>query len=270
MPWCKAACAKGVKVFAYESEITEECATNVSIDNVEFGRLAADWLVKTLGGKGNVVYINGVPGVSADTDRTTGVMEVFDKNPDIKVIATGVGMWSESVARSEMTKILASHNWDEIDGVLSQLGCFSVTELQIEAGIPEDKLKPCSGEAGNGYMIQMLPKDTVVAGASGNYRPLGVNGYTTFAPASTGGYALKLAVEALEGATFPHEVLIVPRNFTSADVKLCETGSWEEMNAGCNVFQPELVVSPGFTPAIYNENTPELGLNAALTGQPEK
>ena len=125
-PVVKAACKKGVQVFAYESEITEPCAHNVSINNEAFGAYAADWLVKKLGGKGRVVYISGVPGVSADTQRTAGVMSVFDKNPGIEIIASGVGMWSDSVARSEMTKILASHQWNDIDGVLSQLGCFSI------------------------------------------------------------------------------------------------------------------------------------------------
>ena len=269
-PVVRNACNKGVKVFAYESEITEPCAHNVSIDNVQFGRDAAEWLVEELGGEGDVVYINGVPGVSADTDRTAGVMEVFDAHEGINVIATGVGMWSESVARAEMTKILASHSWDKIDGVLSQLGCFSIIELQLEAGIPQDALKPCSGEAGNGFLTMMLPEDTEVEGASGNYRPMGVNGFSTFAPASTGGYALKLAVEALEGKEFGHDILIEPRKVSPENVKLCQTGSWDEMHAGCNVFQPARVESPGFTPAVYNPDTPENGLNAALTGTPEE
>jgi ribose transport system substrate-binding protein len=268
-PVVKAACAKGVKIFAYESLITEPCAHNVSIDNKEFGRATAQWLVDKLGGKGNVVYINGVPGVSAETDRTEAVNAVFAANPGIKVIATGVGMWSESVARSEMTKILASHKWDEIDGVLSQIGCFSVVELQLEAGIPEDKLKPCSGESGNGNLVQMLPKGTEVIGANGNYRPMGAPGFSTFAPVSTAGYTFKLAVQAVEGKEFPHDILIKPLQLTNDNVKLCQEGSWKELSEGCNVFQPELIGNPAFFGSVYNPETPELGLNAALTGQPE-
>jgi ribose transport system substrate-binding protein len=269
-PVVKAACAKGVKVFAYESVITEPCAHNVSIDNKEYGRVLGDWLAKAIGGKGNIVYINGVPGVSAEVDRTEGVKEALAKYPDVKIIAQAPGMWSESVARAEMTKILASHKWEQIDGVLAQLGCYSINELQLEAGIKEDKLRPCAGEAGNGNLVQMLPVGTEVPGANGNYRPLGANDYSTFAPASTGAYALKLAVEALEGKDVAHNIVIQPNDITRDKVKLCKTGTWEEMKEGCNTFLPEVVPNPGWYPAIFNENTPEVGLNAALTGQPEE
>jgi ribose transport system substrate-binding protein len=265
----KAACAKGVKVFAYESVITEPCAYNVSIDNKENGRLITQFVVDALGGKGNIVYINGVPGVSAEEERTQAVKEVLAKNPGIKVVAQAAGMWSESVARAEMTKILASHKWDEIDGVVAQLGCFSINELQIEAGIPESKLKPCAGEAGNGNLVQMLPIGTDVPGAKGSYRPMGANDFSTFAPASTGAYALKLAIDVLEGKDVPHNIVIKPNDVTKKNVKMCKTGSWDEMKAGCNVFPISLVSNPGWYPAIFNENTPEVGLTAAMTGKPD-
>src|ERR1700754_1234898 len=53
----KAAWAKKVLIFAYDSVITEPCAYNTTIDQDEAGRKPAEWLVKQLGGKGNVVVI---------------------------------------------------------------------------------------------------------------------------------------------------------------------------------------------------------------------
>lgn len=41
------------------------------------------------------------------------------------------------------------------------------------------------------------------------------------------------------------------------------------MKDGCNVFPPALVPNPGWFASIYSEETPEVGLNAALVGQPE-
>src|SRR3954449_2548507 len=58
----KNACDKGVMIIAYDAEITEPCAYNVSIDQEEAGRVTAEWLVDKLGGKGNIVAITGVPG----------------------------------------------------------------------------------------------------------------------------------------------------------------------------------------------------------------
>ena len=103
----KSACDKGVKIFAYDAEITEPCAYNVHIDQEEAGRKPAEWLVDKLGGKGNIIVITGVPGTSVDTLRTKAAKEVFAKHPGIKIVAEAVGMWSQAVARTELSKILS-------------------------------------------------------------------------------------------------------------------------------------------------------------------
>ncbi len=130
----KNACSKGVQIIAYDSEITEPCAYNVSIDQPEAGRVTAEWLAKKLNGKGNIVVITGVPGTSVDTLRTKAAKEVFAKYPDIHIVAEANGMWSQAVFRTEMSKILATHNWDSIDGLWTQVGCYTANAMQLEAG----------------------------------------------------------------------------------------------------------------------------------------
>ena len=98
----KNACNQHVVVFAYDAEITEPCAYNTHIDQEEAGRVTAEWLVKKLGGKGDIVVITGVPGTSVDTLRTKAAKEVFAKNPGVKIVAEAVGMWSQAVARTEL------------------------------------------------------------------------------------------------------------------------------------------------------------------------
>ena len=265
----KNACEKGVKIFAYDSDITEPCAYNVGIDQVDAGRKIAQWLADQLHGKGNVVMVTGVPGTSVDIGRTKGAKEVFAKYPDIKVVGELVGMWSQAVARTEMSKLLATRNWDQIDGLWAQVGCFTLSSLQIEAGIKPDQLKPCAGESENGSRIQMLPVGTEVEGMDGTYRPLGVKGITYAAMPFTGALALKLAVQALEGKDVPHNTVVPQVYVTNETIKLCETGSWTEMKGGCNVFKPSIVSNPGWYAQIFYEGLPEIGLNAALVGQPE-
>src|SRR5438105_6162412 len=153
----KNACDKGVMIIAYDGEISEPCAYNVSIDQEEAGRVTAEWLVKKLNGKGNIVVMTGVPGTSVDTLRTKAAKEVFAKNPNIKIVAEAVGMWSQAVARTELANILATHNWDQIDGLWMQVGCYTANTMQIEAGKKETELKPCAGEGSNGGRVQMLP-----------------------------------------------------------------------------------------------------------------
>lgn len=265
----KNACAKGVLVIAYDAEITEECAYNVSIDQEEAGRVTAEWLVERLGGKGNIVAITGVPGTSVDTLRTKAAKEVFAKHPEIKIVAEAPGMWSQAVARTELSKILATHSWDAIDGLWMQAGCFTANSMQIEAGKTPEQLKPCAGEGSNGGRIQMLPVGTEVEGAQGTYAPMGAPRISYASPPYSGGYALKLAVQKLEGQEIEKRITLPLPVVTNETVKLCQEGTWKEMEAGCNVFLPSLVSNPGWFASIYSPETPEIGLQAALVGQPE-
>jgi len=265
----KNACDKGVLVFAYDAEITEPCAYNISIDQEEAGRVTAEWLVKKLNGKGNIVVITGVPGTSVDTLRTKAAKEVFAKHPDIKIVAEAVGMWSQAVARTELSKILATHSWNDINGLWMQVGCYTANAMELEAGKKTSELIPCAGEGANGGRIQMLPADTKIEGGDCPYCAMGAPRISYASPPYSGGLALKLAVAKLEGKDVPKRVTLPLPLVTNETIKYCETGSWEEMKAGCNAFPPALVPNPGWFASIFSEQTPEIGFQAALVGQPE-
>ncbi|MBA8880947.1 sugar ABC transporter substrate-binding protein [Phyllobacterium myrsinacearum] len=265
----KNACDKGVKVFAYDGEITEPCAYNVAIDQEEAGRVTAEWLVKKLNGKGNIIAITGVPGTSVDNLRTKAAKEVFAKYPDIKIVGEAVGMWSQAVARTELSKILATRNWNDINGLWMQVGCFTANSMQLEAGKKPTELLPCAGEGSNGGRIQMLPAGTEAEGATSPYLPLGAPRISYASPPYSGALALKLAVEAIEGKDVPKKTVLPLPLVTNETIKLCQEGSWAEMKAGCNAFKPAIVSNPGWFASIFSEQTPEIGLNAALVGQPE-
>ncbi|HVI87650.1 MAG TPA: sugar ABC transporter substrate-binding protein [Dongiaceae bacterium] len=265
----KNACDKGVLVFAYDGEITEPCAYNVSIDQEEAGRVTAEWLAKKLNGKGNIIAITGVPGTSVDTLRTKAAKEVFAKYPGIKIVAEAVGMWSQAVARTELSKILATRNWNDIDGLWMQVGCFTANSMELEAGKKPTELLPCAGEGSNGGRIQMLPAGTKVEGGDCPYCPMGAPRISYASPPYSGGYALKLAVEKLDGRDVPKRIKLPLPVVTNDTIKYCETGSWEEMKAGCNAFPPSLVPNPGWFASIFSPETPEIGFQAALVGQPE-
>lgn len=265
----KNACAKGVAIIAYDANISEPCAYNVSIDQEEAGRVTAEWLMKKMNGKGNIVVITGVPGTSVDTLRTKAAKEVFAKYPGIHVIAEANGMWSQAVMRTEMSKILATHNWDSIDGLWTQVGCYTANTMQIEAGKKISDLKPCAGEGSNGGRVQALPVGTEIEGANGTYAPMGAPRISYASPPYSGGLALKLIVEKLEGKDIPKLTTLPLPLVTNETVKACKEGTWAEMKAGCNAFPPALVPNPGWFASIYSPDTPEIGLQAALVGTPE-
>jgi ribose transport system substrate-binding protein len=265
----KNACDRGVLVFAYDAEITEPCAYNISIDQLEAGRVTAEWLVQQLDGKGDIVVVTGVPGTSVDNLRTQAAMEVFSQHPDIRVVGEAVGMWSQAVARTELSKILATHSWDDIDGLWMQVGCYTANAMQLEAGKTAEQLLPCAGEGANGGRIQMLPVGTEVEGAASPYAPLGAPRISYASPPYSGALALKLAVAALEGQQVEQKIVLPLPLVTNDTIQLCTDGSWTEMQGGCNAFLPSLVPNPGWFASIFSDQTPEIGLNAALVGQPE-
>ncbi|QSN64155.1 MULTISPECIES: sugar ABC transporter substrate-binding protein [unclassified Caballeronia] len=259
----KNACSKGVVVAAYDAEVTEPCAHNVNIDQHQAGTVTAEWLAKTINGKGNIVMINGVPGTSVDRARTEAAKAVFAKYPGIKIVAEGTGMWSQATAKTELSKILATNSWDKIDGLWMQVGCFTAASMQLDAGIADDKIKPCAGESSNGHRVQMLPPGEVKG--QGAYRSIGYRSISYGAPPYSGAMALKMAVAKLDGKDFPQHITLKLPLVENGQSKLCKTGSIDELKAGCTAFSPDKV-PPGWFADIYSEDTKEVGFNAALTG----
>lgn len=265
----KNTCNKGVTIIAYDGEISEPCAYNVTIDQHEAGRITAEWLAEKMGGEGDIVLMTGVPGTSVDAARTEAAMDVFDQHEGINVVGEAVGMWSQAVARTELSKLIATRDWSDIDGLWMQVGCFTANAMQLEAGISAENLLPCAGEGSNGGRIQMLPADTEVEGANAPYAPMGAPRISYASPPYSGALALKLAVDILDGKDVPNLTTLPLPLVTNKTVKLCETGSWDEQKAGCNAFLPSIVSNPGWFASIFSEELPEVGLNAALVGQPE-
>ena len=163
----RSACAKKVLVFAYDGEITEPCAHNVTIDQEEAGRVTAQWLADKLGGKGRVVMVTGVPGTSVDTQRTDAA-KVFAKYPDIKVVGEAVGMWSQAV-RTELSKLLA-----RAAGTISTAcGCRWAATPPTPCKRAASRPVALRARGSNGGRVQMLPAGTAADGATGSYAPMG-------------------------------------------------------------------------------------------------
>lgn len=84
-PAIKKAQAAGIVVMAVDVGADGVDAT-VMTDNVQAGRIACQFIVDKLAGKGDVIIQNG-PQVTAVVDRVKGCKEVFAKAPGIKVLS---------------------------------------------------------------------------------------------------------------------------------------------------------------------------------------
>jgi ribose transport system substrate-binding protein len=193
----------GIIVVSFDNIVTAPEAVLVNEDQVEFGRVMAEDLVERMGGAGNVVMVNGVPGTSVDTDRNTGAKEVFSEYPDITVIAELEGQWGSGVAQQVTADFLATQ--PEIDGVWIQGGGPGVIQAFDDAGYA---LVPMAGEAENGFRRALAERgEEGLVGISVGQTPGMVN------------VAMMAALELLQGRELPRVISMPLPLVTSEDVE---------------------------------------------------
>lgn len=93
----------------------EDFTARVKVDNVELGRMVAEYMAKKLNGKGNVVIIEGVPGASTVLESQQGFVETMKKYPDIKILASQPADYRRDKAMQVMENYLQAY--PKIDGV---------------------------------------------------------------------------------------------------------------------------------------------------------
>jgi ribose transport system substrate-binding protein len=140
----------GIKVILLASTIEGDgYDALVTVQDYDFGKVGAEWLVKQLNGKGNIIMLDGIAGISVSDDRSRGGLDVFKQYPDIKIVAQEFTNWDYATAKIVVADMLASN--PRIDGVWSQGG--AVTQGAIEAfqaaGRP---LVPMTSEDNNGFL----------------------------------------------------------------------------------------------------------------------
>ena len=133
-PMTKAAQDAGIPL-VYVNRIPSNLPEGVSYvgsDSIQAGIMQAEWLAEKLGGKGNVVIMNGNLAQEAAQKRTEGEKQVFAKFPDIKIIREDTGNWSRDQGLALMENWLASG--DQIDAVASNNDEMAIGAIQaIEA-----------------------------------------------------------------------------------------------------------------------------------------
>jgi ribose transport system substrate-binding protein len=230
-PIIEEACNQGILVIAFDQPVTAPCAYVVAVDFTEIGRIHAQWLADTLGGKGNVIINRGVSGFPADTNMNAGMRGVLDKYPDIKIVGEVYGKWDNAVSQQELTKVLTAQ--PSVDGILNQYGTYGALQALINLNRP---LVAMSGQGENGWRIAMA-----------DYKDKGLKGVSAGDPAVIGAYALKIAYEILSGNAPKDKLVAVPvPTATTADLK-----------AGVNYF-------PDLSPTL-DADTDIPGANLGLT-----
>ncbi len=125
--------------------VGNDLTSYVGSDDVKAGALEAEAVVKAMGGKGNVVILEGPIGQSAQIDRGKGNQQVLDANPGVKVLERKTANWSRAEAQSLMENWLTGHP-GQIQGVIGQNDEMALGALQaIKAAGMDPKQMPIAG-----------------------------------------------------------------------------------------------------------------------------
>jgi ribose transport system substrate-binding protein len=194
-PVIKQAKDKGIAVVAVDQAVSAPEAYVATNDQVAYGRLGAEWLFKTLGGKGNVVEMRGIAGVPADDDRHKGFTEALGNYPGIKVVKEVFTGWDYSKGGQQALDLLNSST--KVDGIWTSGIDYTVVKAFQTLNKP---YVPIVGADNNEFLHQLI-----------TLNGKGLKGTAVTNPATIGGVGTSIALDVLEGKQPQRQTTLTPQ-----------------------------------------------------------
>lgn len=124
---------------------SDQLTSYIGSNDVLSGNMEAEAVAKAIGGKGNVVILEGPIGQSAQIERRQGNLEALKKYPKIKVLEMKTANWSRAEALTLMEDWLNAYP-GKINGVIGQNDEMALGAIQAikQAGLNVKKF-PIAG-----------------------------------------------------------------------------------------------------------------------------
>jgi ribose transport system substrate-binding protein len=136
-PQLQAAKDAGVPVLAVNTTLASSDLITSAVlpDDVAAGAQEMQQMADKLGGKGNIVILQGPLGSSPELDRTKGIESVLANYPDIKVLAKDTANWARDEAANKVANWLTSFG-DDLNGIVAENDDMALGAIQAldEAG----------------------------------------------------------------------------------------------------------------------------------------
>lgn len=185
------ATAAGIVVVAVDQAVTEPSAYIISNNQEQYAYLGAKWLFEQMGGKGNVVYMRGAAGASADNDRDKGFKKALAEFPDVKVAHEVFTGWQQDQAKQQILDYIASGA--PFEGVWTSGIDNVIVDALVESQAP---LVPVVGADNAGFVGQLTKVE-------------GLKGAAVTNPGSIGGAGVTLALQILDGQKPAQQTVLV-------------------------------------------------------------
>ena len=169
-PAVKEAKEKGAYVVIVSNPMSEPVQdVFVNGDNRSLGEEAARAMGKLLGGKGDILIIEGIPN-PINTDRVEGFRSILAKEfPEIKILDSQTGMWNAEKSMAVMENFL--QKYDHVDGVWAGDDDNILGAIKAYEGSGRSDVKAMVGGGGSKIVIKKVLDDDSIIKATVTYSP---------------------------------------------------------------------------------------------------
>ncbi|TIM06409.1 MAG: sugar ABC transporter substrate-binding protein [Mesorhizobium sp.] len=181
----------GIVVVAVDQAVTEPSAYIISNNQEQYAYLGAKWLFQQIGGKGDVVYMRGAAGASADSDRDKGFKKALAEFPDVKVVHEVFTGWQQDQGKQQILDYIATGL--PFNGIWTSGIDNVIVDALVESQTP---LVPVVGADNAGFVGQLNSVEGLVGAAVTN-------------PGSIGGAGVTLALQILNGKKPAEQTVLV-------------------------------------------------------------
>ena len=214
----------GVPVIVFERKTDSQKYTAfVSADNYEMGRQMGEYIAMRLDGKGQLMEILGLKGSSPADERHRGFRDAIAHYPDLKVVATLQGDWTEETAYEAVKAYLHHQPSINIDCVFghndrtamgARKAMLEVSGFRFQVSGSQSQTLPMfcgiDGLPGENGGIQQVRDSLLTA---------------SYIYPTRGDLLLQVALDILEGRSYEKEVMLTSALVTreNANVLLLES-----------------------------------------------
>jgi ribose transport system substrate-binding protein len=198
---------KGVYVTVVDRGLTDTSAQDAYVagDNTAFGKLPAEYLAKTMDGKGDIVALRGIP-TTLDNERWAAFESVIKQHPDMKILDAKYANWNRDDAFKVMQDYLT--RFKHIDAVWAADDDMMIGVLKAIDQAKRTDIKQVFGGAGSKEAVKRIMDGDKLVQADVSYSPKFIYD------------AIKLTAEArLKGEKLPPTTIIPSVLITKENAK---------------------------------------------------
>ncbi|WP_027449076.1 AraC family transcriptional regulator [Xylanibacter brevis] len=195
---------KGIPVIVSERKTNSRKYTAfIGADNYEMGRVMGEYIISCLHGRGSVLEIKGLEGSSPAIERHNGFIDALKNAPQIKLLASLQGDWTEETGYKTTRQWMANHPNEHVDLVF---GANDRTAMGARKALGS-KVLYCGidGLQGQGGGIQLVRDSLLEA---------------SYIYPTHGDQLIDLAVKILEGQPYEKETMMMSALVTHDNAKV--------------------------------------------------